>query len=114
MRAQLRDASQRLLSLYGDTPTSATSSATPSSGAMFTPEVGARPPPTTPASSASSIAEEERLVHMEALERAATTLNEEREQLHRTATAAARREARRAETAELVAQVSVPSDHLTI
>ena len=40
----------------------------------------------------------------EALERASLSLEEEREQLQRTASAAARREARRAETAELIAQ----------
>ena len=43
-------------------------------------------------------------MHLEALERASTELEEERSSLQRTAQQAARREARRAETAELVAQ----------
>ena len=46
----------------------------------------------------------EHRIKVEALERAAAELEEEREQIVRTAQAAARREARRAETAELVAQ----------
>ena len=48
--------------------------------------------------------DEERAVQLEALEHASASLEHEREELQRTATAAARREARRAETAEIVAQ----------
>ena len=60
---------------------------------------------TAPGSAASVEAlEEELCVQREALERASLSLEEEREQLQRTASAAARREARRAETAELIAQ----------
>ena len=48
--------------------------------------------------------EEELSVQREALERASLCLEDEREQLQRTAQAASRREARRAESAELIAQ----------
>jgi hypothetical protein len=48
--------------------------------------------------------EEEKAVYLEALERASASLEEEREELQRTALAAARREARRADAAELMAQ----------
>ena len=58
----------------------------------------------TPASAAATVTEEERAVQTEALERAALALEEEREQLQRTAQASARREARRAETQEIIAQ----------
>lgn len=64
----------------------------------------AYPSRATPASAASVYAEEERAVQTEALERAMAALEEERLELTRTAHSAARREARRAETAELVAQ----------
>ena len=58
----------------------------------------------TAATPSTSVDEEERAVQVEALERAVAALEEEREELRRTAQAAARREARRAETAELMAQ----------